>query len=671
MAMRTLKIGKRLMIGFSVLIIIIAIASVNAIWQIKGLQIQSQKVVELRVPTAAASASILNGVNHALAALRGWMILGKDKFKSERALAWESEINNSLAILEEKSVNWTNPDNIARLAELKSLLTDFASEQQKIEDVAQTMSNTPALKMLFEQAVPQAAIMSKQITLMIDLEAQLEANPDRKALLGMMADVRGTLGLALANIRGYLLSGEEQYKNNFDALWAKNDQRFADLKRNKSLLSFTQAKAFSAFEDARIEFSPVPPSMLEIRGKDDWNLANYWLATKAAPIGFQIKVILKEMSDNQAQLLAEDAALMKEQAETSTSVSWLLLLVGMLIGSFTSIIVSRSIVNPIAALDKTIMNVDKSNDLTVRAIEEGGDEISEISHAFNNLLKGFQTTLANVRNANNQIADSLSKTSVISEQTSTAIKQQKDETEHLAMAMNEMSLTVNEIAKNTTQTSVNSNEAISQVHAGSQAMQGTISTIQSLAGAIDKTGGTITELEQRIIDISSVLDVISGVSEQTNLLALNAAIEAARAGEHGRGFAVVADEVRALASRTQDATGEIAKIIDQLQQGSKHAVSSMTESQNHVKNAVEQASSTGNSLNMIADVIEQISGMSTQIATAAEEQGAVSIEISRNVESINVASEQTSDAAAQSSQSNQDLAQFATGLNDLVKGFKV
>ncbi len=669
--MRNLKIGKRLMIGFSVLVIIIAIASFNAIWQIKELQTQSQKVVELRVPTTAASASILNGINHALAALRGWMILGKDKFKSERALAWESEINSSLAILEEKSVNWTNPENLKRLAELKSLLADFAVEQQHIEDIAQTVQNTPALEMLFDSAVPQATIMSKQITLMIDLESTLDATPERKALLGMMADVRGTLGLALANIRGYLLSGEEQYKTKFDNLWAKNDRRFADLKRNKSLLSFTQAKAFSTFEDARIKFSPIPPKMLEIRGQEDWNLANHWLGTKAAPIGFQIKVILKAMADNQAELLAQDAALMKEQTETSTTTSWLLLLVGLLVGVFTSIIVSRSIVNPITALDKTISNVNNSNNLTLRASEDGNDEISEIAYAFNHLLKGFQTTLENVRNANNQIADSLSNTSAISEQTSSAIKQQKDETEHLATAMNEMSLTVNEIAKNTTQTSVDSNAAIQQVHSGTQAMQGTIATIQNLASVIDKTGGTINELEQRTIDISSVLDVISGIAEQTNLLALNAAIEAARAGEQGRGFAVVADEVRALASRTQDATGEITKMIDQLQQGSKHAVSSMAESQSHVSSAVEQAGSAGDALNSIAEVIERISGMSAQIATAAEEQGAVSIEISRNVESINVASEQTSDAAAQSSQSSHDLAEFASGLNDLVKDFKV
>jgi len=669
--MRTLKIGKRLMFGFAILVILIAVSSFNAIFQIKSIEQQAQKVVELRLPTAQASASILNGVNHALAALRGWMILGKDKFKVERAAAWDTEINNALITLEKMSVNWTNPDNVTRLAELKSLLNEFATEQQRIEDIAQTVQNTPALEMLFEQAVPQATIMSKQITLIIDLEAALDATPERKALLGMMADVRGTLGLALANIRGYLLSGEDKYKKNFEILWAKNDKRFADLKRNKSLFSFTQAKAFSTFEDARNIFVTIPPKMLEMRSQKDWNLANYWLSTKAAPVGFKIKVILKQMANNQAILLADDATKMTAMAEKAGIISWIQLLVGLLVGLVAAKIVTNSIVGPINKLKGVVTRAEKNSDLTVRGDTNGEDEISEIAAAFNDMMQVFQQALNNISTASNQIAAASDATSVITEQTSAAVKQQQEETTQLATAMNEMSLTVNDIAKNTTQTSVASDEAIRNVDTGSQAMQGTISTIQQLASVIGQTSGTITELEKRTIDISSVLDVISGIAEQTNLLALNAAIEAARAGEQGRGFAVVADEVRALASRTQDATGEITKMIDQLQQGSKQAVSSMNESQNQVTSAVEQANSTGASLNTITDVIHEINGMSTQIATAAEEQGAVAIEISRNVTSINEASEQTADATQQTSKSSHDLAGLASGLNDLVQRFKV
>jgi len=669
--MRNLKIGKRLMFGFATLIILNIIISLNTIWEVRHLEKQIDTVAELRMPTAAAGASVLNGINQTLAALRGWMIIGTDNYKDERERAWNIEISTALATLEEKAVNWTEPENITRLADLKGLLNELAEEQQKIEDIAQTIQNTPALAILYGQAVPQATIMSKQITLMIDLEAKLEATPERKALLGMMADVRGTLGLSLANTRGYLLSGEQQYKDNYETLWAKNTKRFADLTKNKSLLSFSQTKAFNIFEEARQKFNALPLKMITLRGQDDWNLANYWLATKAAPIGFEIKTILQEMASNYAQLLADDIALVHKDVTRSIMVTWLLLLLGIVMGIVISIVVTRSIVNPITELEKTILTANKSSDLTVRAVDEGNDEVSKIAQAFNQMLTGIQATLANVINANNQISDELGKTSLIAEQTSNAIYQQQSETALLATAMNEMALTVNEIAKNTTETSTDSNEAINHVNVGSQAMQGTITTIQSLEGVIESTGGTIADLEQSTLDISSVLDVISGIAEQTNLLALNAAIEAARAGEQGRGFAVVADEVRALASRTQDATGEITKMIDQLQQGSKHAVSSMNESKSHVSTAVEQASSAGEALKTIAEVISRISDKSTQIATAAEEQGAVSVEISNNVVSINDAAEQTVTAAAQSLESSRELAKFASGLNNLVKGFRV
>lgn len=659
------------MFGFGVLILLIAVSSFNSIWHIKGINQKAQNIGNLRLPTAQASSSILNGVNHALAALRGWMILGKDKFKEERETAWGTEINNALVALEDMSDNWTNPENVTRLVQLKLLLKELASEQQQIEDIAQTPQNIPSLEMLYEQAVPQASVMGKQITLMIDLEAKLEATPERKALLGMMADVRGTLGLGIASLRGYLLSGEAKFKDNFETLWAKNDRRFSDLRKNQNLLSYQQAKAFKLFEQARAIFSPLPPFMLSMRGREDWNIANHWLDTKADPIGSQIKVILQEMADNQAILLADDTLTMTKRAEKAEIISWLQLLLGLVFGVLAYKFVTKSIVGPIDNLKKAITQSQKDSDLTVRSDVSGQDEVTDIARAFNDMMKAFQQTLNNVTDASHQIASASEETSIITEQTSAAVKRQQGETTQLSLAMNEMSLTVNDIAKNTTQTSSASDEAIEHVNIGLKGMQGTISTVNNLASVIERAEQNILDLERRTVDISSVLDVISGVAEQTNLLALNAAIEAARAGEHGRGFAVVADEVRTLASRTQKSTGEITSIIDHLQREAKQAVLSMKESQTEVANAVSQADEAGESLNTIADVIHRINDMSIQIATAAEEQGAVAIEVSRNVESINMTAEQTADAATQTSKSSHDLAELASGLNNLVHRFKV
>jgi len=326
---------------------------------------------------------------------------------------------------------------------------------------------------------------------------------------------------------------------------------------------------------------------------------------------------------------------------------------------------------PILEITAFISLVTAKLDLTRRLKMNRGDEISDAADTFNNLLHTFQEGLLEVTAASNQIATASEQTSVITTQTSQSIQTQREETKQVANAMAEMVNTVNEVAKNTSLTTKASDEATAHVSRGSESMEKTIDLIHELATIIDDTSGSITQLEHRSVDISSVVDVISSIAEQTNLLALNAAIEAARAGEHGRGFAVVADEVRTLASRTQQSTGEITRMIELLQKGSKDAVSSMNKSQNQVKSAVKQADSTGKQLTIIAEVIKRINDMSTQIATATVQQSAVSEQVNQNVTHISDMTEQAAVGASQTSVASHDLARLAAELNTLVQRFKM
>jgi len=259
---KNMSIGVKMSVGFGIITLVLVAAVMTTVWQVGKSNTVTSRVIELRAPTAQTSLSMQNGVNHSLAALRGWIILGKDKFKDERAKAWSEELDKSLVDMKRYATNWTNPKNIERLNIIEKNLKDFKLYQQQIEDIAQTVDNTPAVKILFEDAAPRAATMVSNITKLIDLEAGQAATADRKALLGMMADVRGTTGLALANIRAYLLSGDEKFKAKFDKLWAKNVRRFGDLSNNAVLLTADQAAAFAAFSSARAEFSPLPPKCL-------------------------------------------------------------------------------------------------------------------------------------------------------------------------------------------------------------------------------------------------------------------------------------------------------------------------------------------------------------------------------------------------------------------------
>jgi len=667
---RKIKISTRLTVGCLILLLILAMSSISSIFQITSITQDANKVVELGIPSTQAGASVLNGVNHALAALRGWMLLGKEEFKHDRMLAWDTEITPAIATLNIMSANWSNPENKTLLTDMQTLLKALKQEQKKIEDIAQTIQNIPSIEILYQQAVPQASIMSKEITTLIDIELALPASAERKALLGMMADVRGSLGLALANIRGYLLSGEEHYRENFQQLWQKNQQRFSALKQQQILLNIEQKNSFRIFSQAMTVFAPLPKKMLDSRAQDNWNLANYSYLALAAPLGDKIKVILSAMASNQKALLKSDSAMLLDGSNNAITIAWLLLFVGIIFATSLAIILIRSIIPPLNLISEGLVEIRSNNDLTIRLSNQGRDEISIMADALNNVFATFKASLHDVSSASEQISVTAEETSIISTQIANSIESQAGQTELIATAINEMTTTTKEVAQSITHTSIASDKAHEHVSTGTEIMQKTISTINTLAEKISATNQTVSELEQNSREIANILEVINSIADQTNLLALNAAIEAARAGEQGRGFSVVADEVRALAARTQESTGEISTIISKLQQSAKVAVTSIVQSQAQVDDVVNQAQLSGEILKTIADIIININDMSSQIATASEQQGIVAEEININVVNIHDRTQENVAAISQSSISGRELAELSVKMQKLVSKFK-
>jgi methyl-accepting chemotaxis protein len=249
------------------------------------------------------------------------------------------------------------------------------------------------------------------------------------------------------------------------------------------------------------------------------------------------------------------------------------------------------------------------------------------------------------------------------------MERQQDETSQVATAMNEMAATVHEVAKNTSEAAHAAEMSDERTQAGKDLVIKTRGTIHNLAGEVERSAQVIEQLKGDSDKISSIMEVIGGIAEQTNLLALNAAIEAARAGEQGRGFAVVADEVRTLAQRTQESTTEIRDMIENLQSGIGDAVDVMARGRDQAGTAVTQADETGDALDAISDAVATIHQMNIQIATAAEEQNAVAEEMNRNVVSINDLSEHSTTAARNVAGSGANLAEMAKKLKELVTQF--
>ncbi|OCW22151.1 chemotaxis protein [Pseudomonas sp. S3E12] len=441
------------------------------------------------------------------------------------------------------------------------------------------------------------------------------------------------------------------------------------LDRHETLLSNDEERELLKTLKANVAtYLAIVGQMVALVDKDQQQDALDLLVSRLAPQGTILSQSLENLivfNQNGVEAAADSAAQMYSSAQWIVG---LIIAVALIATLLLAWLLTRSITAPIGqALNvaRTIAAGDLSQPIVVR----GHDEPAQLLSALATMQAQLQTTIRGISESAQQLASAAEEMSAVMEQSTRGLQAQNDEIEQAATAVTEMSTAVDEVAGNAVSSAEASQASDEDSKHGHYQISETISSIQNLVdevlGASNKAEGLALQAQ----DISKVLEVIRGIAGQTNLLALNAAIEAARAGEAGRGFAVVADEVRSLAQRTQDSTEEIEQMITGIQQGTQATVEALNSSAEHAGQTLQRANSAGSALEKITAAISQISQRNLVIASAAEQQALVARDVDRSLVNIRDLSTQTAAGATQTSAASQELSRLAVDLNGLVTRF--
>ena len=386
---KDMSIGKKVGFGFGFMTLILMGVVLFTIQKVRTMETITKRVVELRTPTAHASLMMLNGINHSLASLRGWIILGDQKFQTERSIAWEEQINPSLNLMHGLAPNWTDPENKTRLKSIEKEITNFKVVQKKIEDIAQTAENSPAQKILFTQAEPLEKSIVAIVSKMIGMETENNKTPKDKQLIEILANIETTTSLALERADEFLLSGKQEFKKESLDNWKKNIEHMSVLKK-KNNFNKEQAKNFKSLSVKLNQFGPLLEEIIRIRSGAEWNLANHWVKTDAAPVAFRIKELLQEMTSVQEELLESDVAEISRKTHFLIVLLVALFFAAALISSALGANITSSISKPILDVCKLADEIAHGNQTKKRLPVFSENELGTLSQSFNQLLDRLQ-----------------------------------------------------------------------------------------------------------------------------------------------------------------------------------------------------------------------------------------------------------------------------------------
>jgi len=553
-----------------------------------------------------------------------------------------------------------NPRHMEILQALGEMLT---SEQEAQEEAIADLNSAIPAEPEYDSADQLAAL---DPALVQGLQARI-------GVLRAIQDMRYSWGQVINGLRGFIAFRDTALRQNTELYLQQNQVALQRLQAaaEADQLTFEQVDALERLTVAREAYLGALGQAFEVHGSDKAYTDVYLVRTEIAPLMADLSAEAHALVATLREQINTQSAALADLASSTRGLVWILLLGGLSIGFLVSWLISSSISNRLKTAVSAMQEIaDGDGDLTRELSVSGNDEIALLALAFNSFLAKIRHTVSEVSDTAQRVTCAVEQMAVITRKASTGTSRQREETERVAFATGEMRSAAHEVMEMAQTGTDAATSAQASAERGQTVLAATQSQINRLAADVEQAATVIHDLEQDSDRIGGVLDVIRGIAEQTNLLALNAAIEAARAGEQGRGFAVVADEVRSLASRTQESTEEIQGMIESLQQASRQAVTVMGTGREQARDTVAHADETRRSLEEIIRDISTISGTSGSIASAAVEQSHSVDEINRTIVSISEVAEQTNQGARELEGSSAELGAVAARLQELISTFK-
>ncbi|PCK92340.1 methyl-accepting chemotaxis protein [Pseudomonas viridiflava] len=633
-----ISVNMKLALGFGLVLVFTAILALTGWTSLSGLIDRSNWM------------SDITSLNAQLTKLRvtrlQYMVADGDEKVAETV---QVSLDGFKAYQEKLLTSFKSPANVQMLQQLGVVIADY---QKSLNNMRSGYKTSITLrKDLTVHATKATEMLDRILADVKKLDATDESRFDQYELI---VGAKEDLMQARYEVRGYLTDISPE---NEQSAAGKLDDAIKNLDQLKATFGATHADALKQLETSLMAYRTTLQNFKTSSGD---------IAQARKEMTVQGQDIVK-LSEAMYQLQLDRRDVESAQARNMQIACTLL---AMILGIIAAVIITRQITRP---LQETMAVVDRiaSGDLSQTMVVTRRDELGVLQQGIQRMGTTLRELIGGIRDSVVQIASAAEELSAVTEQTSAGVNSQKVETDQVATAMHEMSATVAEVARNAEQASEAASTADKEARAGDQVVSEAIGQIEKLAAEVVRSSDAMTLLEQESDKIGKVMDVIKAVAEQTNLLALNAAIEAARAGEAGRGFAVVADEVRGLAQRTQQSTEEIENLVAALQNGTRQVSSIMLSSRDLTVSSVQLSRKAGTSLNSITQTVSNIQAMNQQIAAAAEEQSAVAEEISRSIINVRDVSEQTASASEETAASSVELARLGGQLQTMVSHFKI